>query len=250
MSVLTNTRIVQIVASTNPFKFVSDDGDLGQVHRVHLKTLIVPNTEYNVNSKTDGVSISAADMIAVTPIPLGQYNTLNTFLDALKVVLDVAAAPNTFTITVNPLTLKLVFVKSGGAEFTIAAESQIRRLIGQNAQKTSVGLSLTCDAIFDLSGLRSIVIQSFTLGKFLISEGDTAAESVKSVVLGAVSMDANFGDVLKRDETEETLNYASFAGYKNISSFDVALVDEFGLLLELNNAEWLLQLEVHIAGNR
>jgi hypothetical protein len=250
MAVLTNTRFLQIVTNTNPFRFVSDDGDLGQVHRVHLKTLIVPNTEYNVNSKTDGVSITAADMIAVPSVPQGQYSTLTAYLDALKVVLDVAAAPNTFAITQNPLTNKLTFVKSAGAEFTIAAESEQQRLIGQSRQKTSVGLSLTCDAIFDLSGMRNIVIQSFTLGKFLIAEGDTPAEAIKSVVLGTVSMDADFGNVLKRDETEETLNYASFAGYKNISSFDVSLVDEFGLLLELNNAEWLLQLEVHIQGAR
>ena len=247
MSVLTNTRIVQVVTNNNPFKFVSTDPDLGQVHRVHLKTLVVPNTEYNVNTKTQVVDITSIDMMPVDDLPLGQY-TLSALLAALKIVLDVAAFPETFTITQNTLTLKLTFIKSGGTEFTISAESPLRRLIGQSKAKTSVGLILECDSVFDLSGTRLVVLESFTLGKVKVSEGDTAAESQKSTVLGSVATLVPFGGVLKVNETEETLNYCSFPGYKNISTFDLRLVDETGELLELNNTEWLMELEVHIAG--
>ena len=153
-------------------------------------------------------------------------------------------------ITQDTLTLKLTFVKSGGLEFTISAESPLRRLIGQSKSKTSVGLLLECDSVFDLSGTRLVVLQSFVLGKFKISEGDTAEESQKSNVVGSVAMNGKFGDVLRVNETEETLNYTSFAGFKQTNAFDLALVDETGELLELNNTEWIAEFEAHVAGSR
>ena len=249
MSILPNTRIIQITTNSNPFRFVSDDGDLGQVHRVHLKNLIVPNTEYNVNSKTAAISITAADMIAVDAIPLGQYNIVE-YMAALKVVLDVAANPNTFTITQSGLTRKLTFVKSGGAEFSVTVDSDSRRLIGQATAKSSTGLSLTTDAIPDLSGLRLVGIGSYTLGKFKISEGDTVSESQKNVVLGSLPMDAPFGSILKVEVDEDTLNAAYFAGYKNVSNFDIRLLDEADELIELNGAEWIISMEIHVRGSR
>lgn len=249
MSVLLNTRIVQVQTAQNPYKFVSDDSDLGGVSRVHLKSVIVPNTEYNVNSKTAAVDITAADMLPVGDVPLGQYN-ITEYLAALKIVLDVAAAPNTFLITQNSLTKKLLFVKSGGSQFTIGLESDSARLIGQRAAKTSVVLVLTCDAIPDLSGMRLVVFKSYVLGKWKISSGDTASEKKKSNVLGSNPMTAPFGGVLKVEQTEETLDSHYFSAYKNASAFDISLVDEDDELLELNGTEWILEFEMHIRGNQ
>lgn len=248
-AVLPNTRIIQIVTNQNPFQFVSGDGDLGQVHRVHLKSMIVPNTEYNVNSKTKAISITAGDMAAVGDIPEGQYNIVE-YMAALKVVLDVAANPNTFTITQSALTKKLTFVKSAGNQFTITNESDSRRLIGQASAKTSTALSLVTDGIPDLSGLRMVGIRSYTLGKFKISEGDTVAEKRKTNVLGGLPMTAAFGGILKIEEDESTLNAVYFSGYKNVSNFDIELVDETGAGIELNGAEWIVTMEIHIMGAR
>ena len=248
MTTLPNTRIVQIQTNKNPFNFISQDTDLGQVHRVHLKSCIVPNTEYNVNNKTSGVGIIAADMLAVAPVPVGQY-TLTNYLVALKVVLDVAAAPNTFTITQNPLTRKLTFTKSAGASFSITKESPFSRLVGQHNLITSVGLTLTTESIPDLSGMRIVLFESYTLGRAQISGGDTTAESQKINILGALPMTEKFGELLKYESDESTLNSTYFAGYKNISNFNVRLSDSDGELLELNETEWLISLECHTIGS-
>jgi hypothetical protein len=248
MATLPNTRIVQIQTNQNPFRFVSQDTDLGQVHRVHLKSCIVPNTEYNINNKTSGVGITSADMIAVAPVPVGQY-TLATYLAALKVVLDVAAAPNTFTVVQDLLTRKLIFTKSAGAEFSILKESSFGRLIGQHNLISSVGLTLTTESIPDLSGMRIVLFGSYTLGRFQISEGDTKEESQKTNILGALPMSSKFGELLKFESDESTLNSSYFAGYKNISNFDISLTDSDGELLELNGTEWLLSLEIHTKGS-
>jgi hypothetical protein len=247
MATLPNTRIVQIQTNQNPFRFVSQDTDLGQVHRVHLKSCIVPNTEYNINNKTSGVGITSADMLVVGYVPVGQY-TLATYLAALKVVLDVAAAPNTFIMVQDALTRKLIFTKSAGAEFSITKESPFGRLVGQHNLITSVGLTLTTESIPDLSGMRIVLFESYTLGRAQISEGDTKEESQKTNILGALPMTEKFGDVFKYESDESTLNATYFSGYKNISNFDIRLTDSDSELLELNGTEWLISLECHTKG--
>ena len=87
-------------------KFQTNDSDLHGVNRIHLKTSIIPNTQYNINTKNNIINIICDDMKTVEPIPVGQYTT-TTFTEALKIVLDVAAFPNTFTIIVDPLTYKI-----------------------------------------------------------------------------------------------------------------------------------------------
>tara|TARA_R110000782_G_scaffold132466_3_gene224527 strand:+ start:1111 stop:1845 length:735 start_codon:yes stop_codon:yes gene_type:complete len=243
MPTLPNTRIVQIVSNTNPTVFRSGDIDLGQVSRVHLKTLIIPNTEYNVNSKTDAVVIDGVSVV----VPQGQYN-IDAYLTALKTQLDIASAPNTFTVAQNPNTFRLVFTKSGGAEFTIM-KSPASRLIGQHSTKTSVGLTLTTDGIPDLSGMRLVVFQSYTLGKFKISSLAGSTDTVKTVVLGGEPMSVPFGQVLKSESTEETLDSHYFNGYHNCSNFDMLLTDENGDALELNGSEFIISFEMHVKGS-
>jgi hypothetical protein len=186
-------------------------------------------------------------MGVAVPVPLGQY-TLTEYLVALKASLD-STGINTFTITQSPLTKKLTITKSGGAEFSILLESPNGRLIGQHGFITSVGLTMTLESIPDMSGMRLCTIDSYTLGRFQISEGDTEAESKKTNILGALPMTAPFGGLLKYESDESTLNATYFQGYKNLSNFKISLTDSDGELLELNGMEWLISLEVHTLGS-
>jgi hypothetical protein len=73
--------------------------------------------------------------------------TITTFIEALKVVLDIAAEPYAFTINVDLLTYKLTFIKSGGTAFTILDKTYnpMYLLIGQDVNKTSIALTLESD---------------------------------------------------------------------------------------------------------
>ena len=245
MSLLPNTRICQIVSRTNPVTFRSGDIDLGQVSRVHLKTVIIPNTEFNVNSKTSKIVITSADMTPISFVPLGQY-TSSAYLDALAIVLS-DAGPFPFTVTQDPNTFKITFTNAGGTEFTIEPSGS-SRLTGQHKSKTSIGLVLDGDSIPDFSGMRLVVFQSYTLGKFKISSS-VDSKIVKTVVLGSEPMTASFGGVLKVEQTEETLDSHYFNGYHNCANFDMLLTDENSQPLELNGCEWILEFEMHCKGS-
>jgi len=245
-----NVRLLRITNNEqSPFSsgtassisFQSNDSDLHGINRIHLKTSIIPNTQYNINNKNNTLNLTSVDMKTIDPIPIGQY-TITTFIAALKVVLDIAAAPNTFTITPDPLTFKIIIVKSGGAQFTIQDKSvnPMFMAIGQNIVKTSVGNVLQCNNIYNLSGLRHVYIESFTLGKSLLT-----GSIKKYAVVADVPITVPFGSFQNDIYNENTLNVIFYRGYKNISNFNMRLVDEFGDLCEFNGAPFTLVFEIH-----
>lgn len=249
-----NVRLLRITNNeTNQYsngdgsvvRFQTNDYDLHDITKIHLKTSIIPNSQYNIYSRNNLLNITWDDMNGpVAAIPVGQY-TITTFIDALKIVLDDAASPNTFTITTNPLTYKLIIVKNGGAEFTIEDKTvnPMYLAIGQDKQKTSVGLTLTCDNMFNLSGLRHVYIESTQLGKQMCT-GET---SRKYNILGDIPIEnwSPFGSYQSNFFNEDTLNAIYLRGPKNISTFNINLCNEYGHLLELNGMAWTLIFEIH-----
>ena len=226
-------------------KFQTNDSDLHGVNRIHLKTSIIPNTQYNINTKNNKLTLICADMGPIDAIPVGQYTT-TTFIEALKIVLDSAASPNTFNIIVDPLTYKIKLTKIGGASFAIPDKSLNRMylVIGQDIYKEStltfVGLELVCDNIYNLSGLRHVYVESFTLGKSLLT-----GSVKKYATIADIPITVPFGSFQCDVYSEETLNVVYYKGYKNISNFELKLVDEYGEIVELNGATFSFVFEVH-----
>lgn len=221
-------------------KFQSNDSDLHGINRIHLKTSIIPNTQYNINSNNNRLNMTWSDMGGpVPPIPVGQY-TITAFTAALETALGSVSVPGAFIVTVNPLTYKITI--TSGIDFTIADKSlnPMYLVIGQDTQKTSVGGVLECANIYNLSGLRHVYIESFTLGKSLLTG------SVKKYsMIADIPIRVPFGTFQSDVYSEESLDAVYYRGFKNISNFNINLVDEFGNLLELNGAAWTIILEIH-----
>ena len=219
----------------------SNDSDIHQIHKIHLKTVIFPNSNYNINKYNTVLNITAADMVAVGAIPIGQYNIVD-YMAALEVVLDVAAAPNTFTVSQDLLTRKLIFTKSGGAEFTLPGlDTNLQaRESGSKVAKTSVGLTATASSMVDLSGLRHIYIESLIAGKQLLTGNVN-----KYSVIADIPISVGFGEYQTYDFNEETLNQVTYRGAKQLSKIDIRFTDDQNRELELNGLDWVLIFEAH-----
>lgn len=222
-------------------KFQSNDSDLHGINRIHLKTSIIPNTQYNINSNNNTLMIMWNEMSGpVPPIPVGQY-TLVTFMAALETALNSVATVGVFTVTSDPLTYKII-ITTTGPNFIIADKSlnPMYLVIGQDTQVTSVGGVLQCANIYNLSGLRHVYVESFTLGKSLLTG------SVKKYsMIADIPIRVPFGTFQSDVYTEESLDAVYYKGFKNISNFELQLVNEFGEPLELNGAAWTLIFEIH-----
>jgi len=226
--------------STN-LSWQSNDSDLGQIHKLHLKTAIFPNTMYNINRYNQVLNITAPDMAPVNPIPVGQYSIVE-YIAALKVVLDIAAAPNTFTIVQNPLTKKLVFTKSAGAEFLlpgIDTNAQSRES-GSKVETLSAGLTATASGMPDLSGLRHIYVESMTAGKQLLTGNVN-----KYHVIADLPIAVPFGAYQTYNFDESTLNQVTYRGAKQLAKIDIRFTDDRNRELDLNGIDWVLIFEAH-----
>lgn len=225
--------------------FRTNDQDLHGIHRIIMKSAIVPNSHYNINRYNNILKIDGPDMLQPTLIEQGQYN-MSQFLVAIKQVLDVAASPYTFQITQDPITRKLMFVKSGGAEFTLygkASGNKMWRESGCKLDVTSVGLVAFSSAIPDLSGLRQVYIESLIAGQQVMTGDDN-----KYSALGNILMDVPFGAYKKIEFDEQTLNQVTFRGPKNISRIDLRFTDDQNRELSFNGLDFILIFEVHSVG--
>ena len=224
-------------------KFQSNDSDLHGINRIHLKTSIIPNTQYNINTKNNTLMVMWSEMSGPVPsIPVGQY-TLTTFMAALETALNSVATVGVFTVTSDPLTYKII-ITTTGPNFIIADKSlnPMYLVIGQDTQATSVGGVLQCANMFNLSGLRHVYVESFTLGKSLLT-----GSVRKYATIADIPITVPFGSFQSDVYTEQTLNAVYYKGFKNISSFQINLVNEFGEPLELNGAPFTLIFEIHAA---
>jgi hypothetical protein len=222
-------------------KFQSNDSDLHGINRIHLKTSIIPNTQYNINTKNNKLYLTFPDQGGpYAEVPVGQY-TINTFITALEDALDAVSAPNIFTVSIDPLTYKITITKTGG-DFTILEKKNnpMYLVIGQGLEKTSTLGVLICDNIYNLSGLRHVYVESFTLGKQLLTGSIS-----KYPIIADIPISVPFGSFQNDIYSEETLNVVYYKGFKNISNFELKLVDELGGLLELNGAPFVLVFEIH-----
>lgn len=222
-------------------KFQSNDSDLHGINRIHLKTSIIPNTQYNINSNNNKLMVMWSGMSGpVPPIPVGQY-TLVPFMAALETALNSVATTGVFTVTSDPLTYKII-ITTTGPNFIIADKSlnPMYLVIGQDTQVTSVGGVLQCANIYNLSGLRHVYVESFTLGKSLLT-----GSIKKYSMIADIPIRVPFGTFQSDVYTEESLDAVYYKGFKNISNFELQLVNEFGEPLQLNGAAWTLIFEIH-----
>lgn len=222
-------------------KFQSNDSDLHGINRIHLKTSIIPNTQYNINSKNNQLNISWVDMPGpFDSLPVGQYN-ITTFCAALQANFDAFQA-GAFEVSVNPLTYKITITRINGIDFTIADKSvnPMYLVLGQDKEKTSIDGVLECDSIYNLSGLRHVYIESFTLGKSLLTGSVKKYSTVADIPISVP-----FGSFQNDIHTEEGLNNVYYKGWKNVSNFEMQLVDEYGDLIQFNGAPWILIFEIH-----
>jgi hypothetical protein len=226
----------------NSYTFSSGDRDLHQIRHVSLKSVEIPNTQYNVNANNnvfrwdDGVARSVT-------VPEGQY-TVTTLLAALN-PLVVAITPG-FVITEVTLTRKIQF-DSPVNPITIQSEATdplntLATELGATSDSPVGFVAWTSPSVYALTGLKHIYISSSTLSNqtALISGSDQ-----KTNIFAELPISVPFGAVQTKDIQEElNLDISDFHSFKNISTIDIQLLSDVGVPALLNGAEWTLVLRV------
>jgi hypothetical protein len=115
--------------STSDFTF--SIGQSLEISRVTIKSISVPNSQYNINSYTQTLQVlDENEDLQTIKIPVGQYS-VDEFLPVLQSHLITATGDSTITVTLDPQTLKLIIEGDGQWQIVDNCQtSPLARIIG------------------------------------------------------------------------------------------------------------------------
>ena len=220
----------------------------------------IPNTTYNVYNYT----ISNAGSYANNNIPFGElastvnavippgnYN-ITTLVSAIGVAMT-ASSPTlqTYVAVYDSTTMKITVTTSGPNQFKFLWNSTIGGIdytdinlsyvMGWTNVNTafSLALSLTGDNAVNLAGPDSYLIKCANFqNKIVNTEGDSG--------LFVIPNNVNASNICYYEPTYNELNRIEFTRNANVSVtyLDVALVDQFLRIVDLNGSDWSFALKV------
>ena len=232
------------------FKIATNDYFLNQIRKVIVKSVSIPNTQYNVSTVNDTLTYDIGGGDTSVSIPVGQYASPSDVLDALAASLLAGPDAIVMTHTVDALTAKAeltfgvpIILKRGtnGAQSEVGT-STIAHVIGLGDVDTASLLVHQMPDLPDLSGLKKVYVSSAVLSS---TSSTVSSNRVQSNVYTEVSMDVPFGyykhrtvdDMTTSDERTVTVP-------NNLSTIDIKLLDEKLRPVDLNGHDCYISLKV------
>ena len=246
-----NSRLVRISSkdrsqtSNSRYDIVYDtnDYDLQLIKKVVLKSAIIPNTMYNVNTYNNVFKFDYNGGDQQFTVPVGQYD-INDIIGELTTQIDAIITPQTVSIVQTALTQKLTFTLSAGTLILYNEDdgNLLGGVLGINETSSAPAISQTADSLTSLEGLKNVYIASKTLSNHTAM---ITRNKSKQNIFCNIPITATFGSISTVEEDESTLDYTNFHNKKNISSIDIKLLDENNNVLDLNGSDWILIFRVY-----
>ena len=224
----------RVVESKSQYDFVvrTNDYFLGQVRKIIVKSITVPNTQYNISSVNNTLTYDIGAGDATVSVPQGQYTSIADLLDALAAALlaspDAIIMSWTFDTLLSKATLTFgvpIILKRGtnGAQSEVGT-STIAHVIGLGDQDTASLTVHVMPDIVDLSGLKKVYIASKAL---TMTSSMVSSNLVQANVISEINITQPFGYICHRDIPEiEASDESTSSIPNNISSIDIQLLDE------------------------
>ena len=248
MSNLAESRLLRISSkdradtsrSRYNIDFRTNDNELHQISRIVLKSIVVPNTQYNINIHTNTLylptSLSEVTHYTIKP---GQYKTNDLITELKKVVNDTVGGG--FNITQDPISFLLTLSVTTGTMVIYKDNNPMAFILGIETEHKATGL-YECEKLPNLSGLNHIYISSQALSNH--TQMVTSLQN-KQNVFADVTVKVCFGQIQYTDEDTNSLDYVVFHGKKNISKIDIQLLDDWNNELDLNGRDWTLVFRIY-----
>jgi hypothetical protein len=239
------------IESKNQYNFVVHTNDyfLNQIRKVIVKSISVPNTQYNVSSVNNTLTYDVGAGDATVSVPIGQYTSIADLLDTLAAAF--LAGPgivmtHTFDTLLYKATLTFgvaIILKRGinGAESEVGT-STIAHVIGLGDVDTASLLVHVMPDIVDLSGLKKVYISSkaLTMTSSMVSSNREQAN-----VIGEINMEVPFGYVQHELISEiDSMSESTSSIPNNLSTIDIQLLDERLKPVDLQGHSVYLTLKV------
>jgi hypothetical protein len=230
-------------ASKYSIVYKTNDNDLHQIKKVVLKSAVIPNTQYNINSNNNRFLFSTSahfPIFLIAVVPVGQYTT-STLMSALQSAMNAMLSSASITITQDALTQKITFALNSGTLHIVGEGNPMAPALGIHEHAAGSQI-YTADGLPNLTGLTHIYISSQTLSNHTSM---ITNEKLKRNVFCDLTVRVPFGQYQMTDEDSRSLDFSIFHSHKNISTIDIQLMDEYNNVLDLNGEDWSLIFRVY-----
>lgn len=206
-----------------------------------LKSAVIPKTNYNIPVIRNTFQVIDSTLTVKTiTIPAGNY-TMTDLLAEIVVQLN-ASGPDTYTATYDPITGK-VTITSTFATFELQPSTQqgsILYKLGFNPSTTytAVAGTITAPNVADISGIKTVFIKIKQLTQYI-------RNTTNSMLNFKLDLGCQFGSIVYFADENKYHQYYNIAEdhLTNQGFFDVSLVDEYGIPVNLNGRDWSFVLQ-------
>ena len=230
--------------------FTYSIGQSLEVSAVAIKSVSIPNVQYNINSTNNRLRVYYGDAssppFADITLPEGQYN-ISSVIESLQTLIGDAIS-DTVTITQDTKTGKLS-IRMDSIPIKIGTDPVLSPLakiigLGDNPEGTfpeQVAIELTCPFIPNLSGLKNYYLSSRVL-----SQGFNGVfkNGIQIPLVMNIPIDVPYGVVQHYDPQDIKLNVKKFNRKQNIQFMDIKILDEDLNIVDLHGGDIEIVLQI------
>jgi hypothetical protein len=234
--------------------FTFSVGQSLEVTAVAVKSISIPNVQYNINVVNNKLRIYTDDVgtfVSLT-LPVGQYD-ITTFMADLQALLRTAVGDATLVITRSTLTDMLtVTTTTQDIKFSIdPVVSPLGKVfgMGDGAGETYpllVSSSITSQFLHNLSGLQNYYLSSRALSQGyngIFKEGDQIP------LVMAIPIDVEHGFTEHYEPTDLLLNIKKYGRPQNIQWIDIKIYDKDLNIVDLLGQDIEIVLKIYTQDN-
>jgi hypothetical protein len=223
------------------FNLNFNDYGLHQVNKIIVKSVMIPNTEYNVNENNNEILFNyngTGDL--GFKLPIGQYDSAS-FITALEA--SFLGVGITVVVSQNSLTRKWVLTFDNPIVLYGRQEgSRLARVVGYEFTTDNLNVH-PMPYLRDLVGLKKVFIGSNKLSN---TTALISSDNRKVNVLTEVDITVPFGVVEHRVIDElQTTDEVQFPQPRNISDVDIVLYDDHLNVVDLNGHHFEIVFKVY-----
>lgn len=223
--------------SNSQFRVHLDQHDPYAVHhcqRIELISAIIPNSEYNINSKTKTFNYTLTGVPTNFTLPEGQKS-----VDQVVVLLNSETTGVVWTVDDSKA---MVTATTGAGVTFVATDQDLMKLLGFHEEINILANSAqTGSGIAYFTGLDMVYIASPELSPSNMYSSDGSVYDVFVPI--PIKVNFSYSQVFSSNLSGEDSSI-TYSTPKNISSFQIKLLDKNFRLLELNKGEVHMSFKV------
>lgn len=220
---------------------------LADINRISIKSIGIPNTQYNIQSvgihKNNVFSYTTAAGPRSVTITAGNYN-MSQLISAI--VSGAQPTADGLTIALGATSSKLTFTSTTPITYlNFAAGNIMAPTLGITASSAPLVNTFTAQGLPYLNVHPNIYVTSLAL-----SDGSAMISPVigSIPVCAVVPIDQPFGNIIQyvtRQEHLDDIHYISYANGKTLQSIDLQLYDGDAQLIDMQGLDWTIVFRVY-----